>query len=237
METKRLTTTDGSSLSYFVEGSGRPVLLVHGFTMWSDMWSSNGLVHELSEDSTIIAPDLRGHGNSDRPHDPSDYGLKLVSDLVEILEAEFLSTANIVGFSLGAELALKLVTTLPSCVSSIFLIGSGWTRREGIADYREFASWARQTCSGMTPDPDYDALDALAEGMGEVIEISKEELERIKIPCAGLVGGDDPERKNLESLLGIISGFSVEVIPGVPHETSWRNDIVSERVRSFLDRE
>ena len=236
METKLLTTTDGNHLSYFVEGNGRPVLLVHGFTMWSDIWKANGVVHELFGDSRIIAPDLRGHGSSDRPHDPSEYGLKLVSDLVEILEAEAISAIDIVGFSLGAELALKLVTTLPSCISSVFLIGSGWTRQEGIAHYREFATWARQTGSGMTPNPDYDALDALAEGMGKVINVSNEELERINVPCGGLVGGDDPERKNLESLVGIVPGFSVEVIPDVPHETSWRNDIVPERVRSFLDR-
>jgi pimeloyl-ACP methyl ester carboxylesterase len=97
METRLLATADGDCLSYFVKGRGRPVLLVHGFTMWSDMWKANGVVDELSGNARIIAPDLRGHGSSDRPHYPSEYGFKLTSDLVAIIEADAISCMTSMG--------------------------------------------------------------------------------------------------------------------------------------------
>jgi len=235
MKTCLIRTNDGEQLSYTVSGAGRAVLLIHGFTMWSDMWIANGVVEELYVDVKIIAPDLRGHGMSSRPCDPSGYGRKLVNDLVTILEAEEITKVDVVGFSLGAELALKLVTSEPLCVSSVFLIGSGWSRDDGMDVYREFASWARETGSGMTPNPDYDALDALVAGMPDIIDISKAELERIEVPCAGLVGSDDPERPNLEVLTGVVPGFTLTVLQGVPHETSWRDPSVPMRIRSFLN--
>lgn len=235
MRTSRLETDDCEEVFYKFAGRGKPVLLIHGFTMWSEMWTTNGVVRVLCDDHKVIIPDLRGHGLSSRPHGRSGYGLKLLDDMAAILDREATEKVAIVGFSLGAELTLKLATTMPSRISSVFLIGSGWTRENGVALYREFASWARENRAGLTPRPDYDAFDALAEGMSEIIDVPKDELEQVRVPCSGLVGGDDPEHVNLEALRGVIPGFELAVLPGVPHETSWRDPSVPDRVRSFID--
>lgn len=231
----QLETDDGEEVVYKSTGRGKPVLLIHGFTMWSEMWTTNGVVQKLRDDYKVIIPDLRGHGLSSRPHSQSAYGVKLLDDMAAILDREATEKVDIVGFSLGAELTLKLATSMPFRISSVFLIGSGWTRENGVALYREFALWARENRAGLTPRPDYDAFDALAEGMSEIIDVPKTELEQIRLPCTGLVGGDDPEYVNLEALSGVVPGFGLAVMPGVPHETSWRDPSVPDRVRNFVD--
>lgn len=235
MRTCQLKTNDGVELAYDVTGTGRPVLLIHGISMWSDIWSQNGVARKLGDEAKVIASDLRGHGRSSRPHHPSSYGLKLVEDQLQILDAEAAETCDIISFSLGADIALKMATIAPSRVSSLFLIGTGWTRDDGMERYREFAEWAREKGAGMTPDPDYDAFDALVEGMPEIIHLPRSELEGIDVPCAGLVGEDDPHLPDLEALAGVIAGFELETLQGVPHETSWRHVSIPERIQRFLN--
>ncbi|MEW9922099.1 alpha/beta fold hydrolase [Marimonas sp. MJW-29] len=235
MRTCLLNTKDGEELVYNVTGTGRPVLLIHGVSMWSDMWTQNGVAGKLGDWAKVIAPDLRGHGHSSRPHNPSSYGLKLVEDQLQVLDAEAAETVDVIGFSLGAEIALKLATIAPSRVSSLFLIGTGWTRDDGMDRYREFAEWARENGAGMTPNPDYDAFDALVDGMPEIICLAQEKLEKIGVRCAGVVGGNDPHLPDLEALVGVIPGFVLDKLVEVPHETSWRHLSIPERIQTFLD--
>lgn len=234
MERKSIISSDGEKLSYSTTGGGRPVILLHGFTMSSEMWSSNGVVDILSPSARMIIPDIRGHGRSCRPHDSVRYGLNLVNDLALILDHERAAQADVVGFSAGAELGLRFATTHAARLTSLLIIGSGWTQLEDMPIYREHSNWARETGKAMTPDPDYDALDAFVEGVPDVIGLSKEELEGIAVRCAGVVGGEDSERKNLESLVGVIPDFTLKMLPGEPHETTWRNPPIPGRIKNFL---
>ena len=81
MERKYLKQSDGQTLSYLCSGEGPAVLLIHGITMWSDMWRRNGVVEALSAETRLIIPDLRGHGRSSKPRDPARYGVNMVCDL------------------------------------------------------------------------------------------------------------------------------------------------------------
>lgn len=235
MQTKQVLSPHGDTIAYSTIGTGTPVLLLHGFTMWSAMWDKNGVVGALSGKHRLGMPDIMGHGHSGRPHDAAHYGLNLLRDVDIVLTAEGIDRAHVVGFSLGAELALKLAATTPERVASLFLIGSGWTPPKDMAIYRSFAAWAREKQRAMTPEPDYDALDALADGMPQIINLTRGQLERINVPSAGVVGGEDAERPNLEALQGTLPGFTLDVLPGVPHETSWRDPSIPDRVRAFLD--
>ena len=234
MRTKSLRQSDGQLLSYSVLGAGPAVLLIHGFTMWSEMWHKNGVIDAICAKSKVIAPDLRGHGNSAKPHDPALYGAALISDLVSVLENERENEAHVVGFSTGAELALKLATSEPERVSSLLLVGSGWSGKDVMPLYHEFAKWARETGDLMTPEPDYDALDALVSAMPDIIDIPRHEIEALHLRSAGIAGSEDPELPNLERLVGVLKGFELAVLPGVPHETSWRDPSLPSRVEDFL---
>ena len=69
----------GVRIRYIDEGAGEPVVLVHGFTAdLSLQWVGPGIVGDLKDDFRVIALDNRGHGRSDKPREPEQYGLEIV---------------------------------------------------------------------------------------------------------------------------------------------------------------
>jgi pimeloyl-ACP methyl ester carboxylesterase len=60
----------GLKISYRVEGEGLPLILLHGFTDSAESWYELGYVHALQARHRLILIDSRGHGKSDKPHDP-----------------------------------------------------------------------------------------------------------------------------------------------------------------------
>jgi len=84
-------------------GAGAPVVLVHGWSLSSAAFADELAL--LARDRRAIAPDLRGHGRSSAPRAP--FGLEdLARDLAALLAALHLERAVLVGWSLGAEVAL-----------------------------------------------------------------------------------------------------------------------------------
>src|SRR5947209_9838012 len=79
--------SNGVKIRYVVEGSGEPVLLIHGFTVDLDrQWRAPGLIAALTKDHKVIAYDNRGHGKSDKPHEAKQYGLEMIEDAVRLLD-------------------------------------------------------------------------------------------------------------------------------------------------------
>src|SRR5215472_8898423 len=78
----------GIRIHYRVEGEGPPFVLQHGFTQCIDDWYEAGYVDALKRDYRLILVDARGHGHSDKPHDPDAYGLdKWVADVTSVADA------------------------------------------------------------------------------------------------------------------------------------------------------
>jgi pimeloyl-ACP methyl ester carboxylesterase len=76
-------THDGVRIYYETEGSGPPLLLHAGLSMSLNDWRDFGYVNALRDDYRLILLDPRGHGQSDKPHDPIAYAYNLlVGDVV-----------------------------------------------------------------------------------------------------------------------------------------------------------
>ena len=103
-------------VTYHVEvaGQGEPLLLLHGFTGNADTWSF--LVPMLRESYQLIMVDIIGHGQTDSPKEVGAYEMEqAASDLVSILEKLEVSTAHVLGYSMGGATSLKfgdVVSTL-----------------------------------------------------------------------------------------------------------------------------
>ena len=125
---------DGSRLAVDVRGTGRPLLLLHGFSGSAATWAE--LAEGWIDGHRCIVPDLLGHGRSDAPRDPARYGLERQADdlaaLLDVLEA---CPAEVAGYSLGARLALQLALGHPGSVRSLALESPS----AGIADATERA--------------------------------------------------------------------------------------------------
>ncbi len=115
-----LVQRDEVSLFFTDEGEGTPVLLIHGHTLDGRMWDqvTPGL---LAAGLRVIRPDLRGHGQSSRPA-KGYHWLHHATDMAVVLGEAGISSAVVVGFSLGGGVALELTLTRGDRVSGLVLI-------------------------------------------------------------------------------------------------------------------
>jgi len=125
--TRFATSSDGARIAHGCMGRGRAVLLVHGFS--ADRiraWHENGWAAALAEAGhEVIGFDVRGHGESDRPHHPAAYGTHLVEDMCAVLDAAGVSSAGVFGYSMGAHLAIAFALEHPSRAERLVLGGVG----------------------------------------------------------------------------------------------------------------
>lgn len=111
-------------ISYEVIGNGQPLVLLHGFAGHSKDWKRNGFVDGLCEDFQLILIDERGHGLSDKPHNPQSYEMqKRASDIVAVLNDLGLKTAHFWGYSMGGEVCFGLAQFYTDRIESLIIGG------------------------------------------------------------------------------------------------------------------
>ena len=103
------------------EGSGSPVLLLHGFGGDRTVW--NAILGSLAKEHRVLAPDLRGHGRSPFPEGSTCSFPEFEGDVLRYLDRHSIDSAHLVGLSAGAFLALWVAVHHPAKVRSLTLIG------------------------------------------------------------------------------------------------------------------
>ena len=126
----RFAEVNGTKLHYLTAGKGEPVLLLHGYAQTSHMWRP--LIAELAKTHTVIAPDLRGFGQSAKPE--SGYDKKsLAQDVHALMGSLGHKRYGVAGHDIGLMVAYALAAQYPAEVKRIalmdaFLPGVGdWT--------------------------------------------------------------------------------------------------------------
>lgn len=117
----------GIPIRYLSAGQGEPVVLLHGWMGEASNWgpgSREKPVLRPAPGYRMIAPDLRGHGGSAKPHDAQLYGAEMARDVVRLLDHLKIRRAHVVGYSMGAYVAGKLVDIAPDRVASVLYGGS-----------------------------------------------------------------------------------------------------------------
>src|SRR6516165_5244908 len=112
----------GVKIRYVTEGKGEPVVLIHGWMGDSSMWGGDGSGNTKlkgRDGLQLIALDCRGHGKSDKPHDPEKYGPEMAADVVRLLDHLKIEKAHLIGYSSGAYIAGKVAATHPDRVLSV----------------------------------------------------------------------------------------------------------------------
>ena len=112
----------GYRRAFVIAGSGPALLLIHGIGDRSDTWRH--LIPALARDHTVIAPDLLGHGRSDKPR--ADYSVaayaNAMRDLLSVLGIE---RATVVGHSLGGGVAMQFAYQYPERCERLVLVATG----------------------------------------------------------------------------------------------------------------
>ncbi|HEX4358355.1 MAG TPA: alpha/beta fold hydrolase [Pseudonocardia sp.] len=118
----RFRVVHGYRRAFRVAGSGPPLVLIHGIGDSSATWEA--IIPALARHHLVIAPDLLGHGRSDKPR--ADYSVAAyangVRDLLGVLGVQ---RATLVGHSLGGGVAMQFAYQFPERTERLVLIGSG----------------------------------------------------------------------------------------------------------------
>jgi pimeloyl-ACP methyl ester carboxylesterase len=115
-------TLHGDRVAYRDEGTGEVLLLVHGMGGSSNTWS--GVIPLLAEKYRVIAPDLLGHGESDKPR--GDYSVGAFAVLLrDLLDALDIPRVTVIGHSLGGGIAMQFAHQHRQYCKRIVLISSG----------------------------------------------------------------------------------------------------------------
>src|SRR5262245_36425299 len=122
--------SNGVKIAYIDEGKGEAVVLLHGFggsapEMWTKLPFATTQFLPSLKGYRALAIDHRGHGRSDKPHDPKKYGAEMAEDVVRLLDHLKVKKAHVVGYSMGAAVAGKLLVTHPDRLLSVTFGGAG----------------------------------------------------------------------------------------------------------------
>ena len=140
--------SNGVKIRYVTAGKGEPIVLLHGWMSDSSMWGRVD-TNPAAKEYLLIAVDLRGHGKSDKPHEPEKYGPEMAEDVVRLLDHLKLPKAHLVGYSMGAIVAGKVAATHPDRVLSVVYGGQAPILTEKVkADAREIDVFAKAVEEG-----------------------------------------------------------------------------------------
>ncbi len=123
--------SDGIRLHYELHGpeAGTPVVLVHGFASDYELnWVGTRWQQTLTEAGyRVVGLDCRGHGGSEKPHDPAAYALALMAaDVRRLLDHLDIRVAHYLGYSMGARIGVQAMLDFSNRLGRVVLGGIGW---------------------------------------------------------------------------------------------------------------
>lgn len=120
---QRVPVADGVALNVAVGGSGSPIVLLHGFPQTHLMWRH--VAADLAADHTVICPDLRGYGDSDKPADPDGHAYAkrtMAADVVALARAFGHDRFALAGHDRGALVAIRAGLDHPEAVTHLAVL-------------------------------------------------------------------------------------------------------------------
>src|SRR5215469_9698634 len=243
----------GIRIHYRVEGEGPPLVLQHGFTQCIDDWYEAGYVDALKRDYRLILVDARGHGHSDKPHDPDAYGLdKWVADVTSVADAMGVAKAHFWGYSMGGWIGFGMAKYAHDRVDRLVIGGSH--------PYARDQSPARQFFRAHLGDSSDEFISALENRFGARVSAARKArlravdreawlalsqdrpelsdiLAGIRVPTCLYAGDADPLCPQAKAASRLIPGAVFFALPGLTHPGVFRNcDFVLPRVADFFGR-
>jgi len=242
--------SDGVEINYIVQGSGPPVLLIHGFaSSLHGNWRATGIVDALVKSGRkVVALDCRGHGRSGKPHDPEAYGgTKMADDAVALLDHLGIAKADLMGYSMGGGVSASLLVRKPERFNCVILAGIGDAMVDGPRPER-----ARNIAAGMEATDASAVEDETARGFRQFAEQSGNDLgalaamqrsgrqpldpsllSAVALPVMVLIGKDDTLVGKADKLAATIPGAKHVVVPG-DHLTVFAHPEYTNEVLAFL---
>lgn len=220
------------AINYVDEGAGPPIVLVHGFaSSLQGNWRGPGIFDALVKSGRrVVALDCRGHGESDKPHDPEVYtNNAMAKDVIALMDHLDIAQSDLMGYSMGGIISATLVTTYPERFRSVILSGVGDALVTGGIPRERAAAIARAMESedgGSAEDEtarnfrifaerggnDLQALAAMQKTRRHAYDSAA--LGNVKAPVLVLIGEGDTLAGKGDALAARIPGAKLVYVPG-----------------------
>jgi pimeloyl-ACP methyl ester carboxylesterase len=239
--------SNGVRIRYVERGAGPPIVLIHGNGGSLQGWVDSGIVANLERDYRVIALDARGHGQSGKPREVAAYGQQMGLDMIRLMDHLRIPRAHLVGYSMGASIIGKLLTTHPDRFLTATMGGSTgrfkFTPAEAERVEREAAEKERDCVSrsqmtrlaplGQPPpsdeafkaasaaclaNPNQDRFALAALHRGfKDLAVTFDQVKAIAVPTLGVVGSLDGYLIDFKELQTLRPGMKLVVIDGASH--------------------
>ena len=245
-------TENGKEIKIYYEthGEGEPIIFHHGNGNRSSDWSHLGYVDALAKDFKLIFIDLRGYGNSSRPHDLESYSLKSrVEDTISVMDQEGIEQAHCLGGSFSTSFCFLFARYYPERFKSYIFLTPGLlfdqltdedlkaAMLEGAKTYLEkleslFGKFEKPFLRETFLANDGKAL--WASNSAEWFDY-KDYIQYIDKPSLIYTGSEEPINEELFELSQQLPNCQYEVMPGLAHaETYWRGDLAGQKIKAFV---
>lgn len=243
------TRRSGVRINYRVVGSGSPLVLIHGYTASGySNWVASGWAEYLAGRNTLLIPDLRGHGRSQKPYSAERYSLAaMASDVRAVMDAEGVAEASVIGYSMGGLVTMELLLKQPERIPAAVIggMGSYFPRNRGrfsLERQHQRSEAPRRPLgeqvkflAGYLSRFDPFAIDAVYRGVfkeGSMPDMAR--LAEVKQPVMVAAGTLDPFYEPAKSLAGIIPGAKFVPLPYEGHISAVRSPRFKEEAAKFL---
>ncbi len=199
--------SDGVKIHYETFGGGKPVVLVHGIeSSIKGNWKDPSWFDTLRPIRRVVALDCRGHGQSDKPHDPAVYeGDRMPGDILNLMDYLGIEKADLFGYSMGAFLSAALLARHIDRFTSVILGGVGNVLKglnaemnraivdallaEDLAKITDPVALAFRVFAESDPSNDLEALAACAGHVGDPVKPA--DYADVDIPVLIVKGEND----------------------------------------------
>ncbi len=211
---------NGKTIYYEVYGEGKPLFLLHGYTLSSKSWLP--YVEDFDQDYEVYLVDLTGHGKSEAFKE--DLSIKSVAeDLDSLVQYLGLDKIKAIGFSFGGDVLYQLALINPSLIESMITIGAvgTWTVNDFPVYQKAFTFEKRADFPWLTT---YHGTDEKIKALMDqfknyTVRVSNEELQTIQ-PEVLIMMGDDDEGMDFDEVARVKKNLpksDLWVLPNVAH--------------------
>lgn len=255
--------SNGVTIRYVTAGKGEAVVLLHGWMSDSGMWGRLD-TNPAAKEFQLIAVDLRGHGKSDKPHDPAKYDAEVAGDVVRLLDHLKVDKAHLVGYSSGSFVAGKVAATRPDRVRSVVYGGQapvvGEVKASDFSEVELFAGLVEEGkdlgayLTAVSPmkltegqaaaaakllyaGKDVKAFAAAGRGYKK-LAVTAEELKKCPAPVLFIHGGDESDhvKKKVAAAREALGRGDLKVVDGGNHVTTLAKPEFGAAILEFIRR-